>query len=159
VTPALRRLAAADAPRLRLLWADEWSGDTMIVHGEVFRPEQLAGFVADDWAGVVTYIVRHNACEIVSLNSLQPNEGVGTALLEAVVEEARRHACRRVFISTTNDNLRALGFYQRRGFAIAAVRPGALEETRRRKPAIPLVGENGIPLCDEIELEMALPAG
>ena len=58
-------------PRLRQLWADEWSGETMIVHGEIFRPEQLEGFVADDWTGVVTYIVRDNACEIISLNSLR----------------------------------------------------------------------------------------
>ena len=158
MTPALRRLTVGDAPRLLELWADAWAGDTLIVHGEVFRPEQLEGFVADDWAGVVTYLVRDSECEIISLNSLEPSRGVGSALIEAVVREARRHACRRVFLSTTNDNLRALGFYQRRSFAITALRPGALNEARRRKPAIPLIGENGIPLRDEIELEMRLPA-
>lgn len=159
MTLAVRRLTIGDAPRLRQLWTDEWAADTVIVHQEVFRPEQLEGFVVDDWAGVVTYLVRDSECEIISLNSPEPNRGVGSALIEAVVEEARRHACRRVFLSTTNDNLRALGFYQRRGFAIAAVRLRALNETRRRKPAIPLIGENGIPLRDEIELEMPLPAG
>ena len=75
MTPALRRLTIGDAPRLRQLWTDEWAGDTMIVHGEVFRPEQLEGFVADDWAGVVTYLVRDGECEIISLNSLEPNRG------------------------------------------------------------------------------------
>ena len=158
MTPALRRIDHADLPRLRRLWADEWAGDTIIVHGETFRPEQLEGFVADDWAGVVTFFVRDSECEIVSLNSLEPNRGIGSALIDAVVEDARRQACRRVFLSTSNDNLRALGFYQRRGFALAAVRPGAINETRRRKPAIPLIGDDRIPLRDEIELEMCLPA-
>jgi hypothetical protein len=57
---------------------------------------------------------------------------------------------------TTNDNLDALRFYQKRGFRIAGVRPNALDLSRRIKPEIPLVGEDGIPLRDEIELEMAL---
>ena len=133
MTLAVRRLTIGDAPRLRQLWTDEW-------------------------AGVVTYLVRGSECEIISLNSPEPNRGIGSALIEAVVEEARRQACRRVFLTTTNDNLRALGFYQRRGFAITAVRRGALCETRRRKPAIPVMGENGIPLRDEIELQMPLSA-
>jgi GNAT superfamily N-acetyltransferase len=156
VTPAVRRTTARDLPRLRQLWREQWSGEEMIVHGEVFRPEQLEGFEADDWAGAVSYLIRNGECEIISLNSLQPNRGIGSALLEAVVQEARRQACRRVFLSTTNDNLDALGFYQRRGLEICAVRRRAVDETRKRKPSIPVVGENGIPLRDEIELEMPL---
>jgi GNAT superfamily N-acetyltransferase len=157
VTPALRRGSAADVPWLRPLWSDEGSGDTIIMHGEIFRPEQLEGFVADDRAGVVTYVLRDRGCEIIRLNSLEPNRGIGSTLIEAVVEEARRQACRRAFLSTTSGNSRALGFYQHRGFTLAAVRPGAINETRRRKPGIPLLEENGIPLRDEIEPEMRLP--
>jgi hypothetical protein len=61
-----------------------------------------------------------------------------------------------VFVITTNDNLEALGFYQRRGLRLACIRRGAVDESRKRKPSIPLIGENGIPLRDEIELEMRL---
>jgi len=157
VTPPLRRVSDTDLPRLRQLRTDGWAGDTMIVHGEICRPEGPEGFVADDWAGVVTYLVRDRECKIISLNGLEPNRGIGSALIEAVVEDARGQACPRVFLSTTNEYSRALGFYQRRGFTLAAVRPGAINETRGRKPAIPLLGENGIPLRDEIELEMRLP--
>jgi hypothetical protein len=60
---------------------------------------------------------------------------------------------------TTNDNLHALGFYQKRGFEIVTVYRGAVNESRKRKPTIPLVGMNGIPLRDEIELEMSLRGG
>jgi ribosomal protein S18 acetylase RimI-like enzyme len=152
----LRRLAPEDLPRLREFWEEHWGGGEMIVHGEVFRPEHLEGLVIDDWVGVVTYSLRGDACEIISLNSFREQRGIGTALIDAVVKEARQHACRRVFLSTTNDNLAALGFYQKRGFGIVRIRRGAIDESRKRKPGIPLMGANGIPLRDEIELEMRL---
>jgi GNAT superfamily N-acetyltransferase len=152
----LRRLTADDLPRLRQFWRENWGGEEMIVHGEVFWPEQLEGFVSGDWAGIVTYSIRSNECEIISLNSLREGQGIGSELIEAVVNQARQAACRRVFVSTTNDNLQALGFYQRRGLRLACIRRGAVDESRKRKPGIPLIGENGIPLRDEIELEMRL---
>jgi DNA-3-methyladenine glycosylase I len=83
--------------------------------------------------------------------------GIGTALIEAVADEAGKRGCRRVTLSTTNDNLHSLGFYQRRGFELVSIRRGAVTESRKRKPGIPLLGENEIPLRDEIELELRLP--
>ena len=56
---------------------------------------------------------------------------------------------------TTNDNLHALRFYQRKGFTLAGLRPNALAQTRKQKP-VPLLGADGIPIRDEIELEMIL---
>jgi hypothetical protein len=56
-------------------------------------------------------------------------------------------------VTTTNDNLNALRFYQRRGFRMTEVRPGAVDRARSQKPSIPLVGEFGIPIHDEIDLE------
>ncbi len=159
--PAIRPLTPADLPRLRRFWIDHWAGDVMIVHGETFRPEQLEGFVAEqgpDWLGLVTVCIRGGGCEILSLDSLQEGQGLGSELMERVVQMARSRRCQRLFLSTTNDNLQALGFYQKRGFEIVAVRRGALAETRRIKPDIPLVGRNGIALRDEIELELPLEA-
>ena len=97
-----------------------------------------------------------NECEIVSLDSARQGMGVGTMLIHNVVEEARKKDCRRIFLITTNDNLNALGFYQKRGFELVAVHRGALEKSRKIKPGIPLMGANNIPLRDEIELEMIL---
>ena len=152
----LRRLNREDLPRLRQFWAEHWGGDEMIVHNEIFQPEQLEGFVTRDWAGVVTFTIKGDQCEIISLDSLDEGRGIGTALINAVASEARSHSCCRLFLSTTNDNLHALHFYQKRGFELAALRRGALNESRKIKPAIPLLGEDGIPLRDEIELEMSL---
>ena len=152
----LRRLAPADLPRLQRFWIEHWAGDEMIVHGEVFRPEQLQGFVTEDWDGVVTYCIRGGECEIISLDSLGEGQGIGTALVKAVIAEARKGGCSRVVLSTTNDNLRALGFYQRRGFALVQVRSGAVDKSRKLKPGIPTTGMDGIPLRDEIELALKL---
>jgi hypothetical protein len=58
---------------------------------------------------------------------------------------------------TTNDNFPALRFYQKRGFRIVAVHPGAVERSRVMKPSIPLWGIDSIPIRDEIELEIPLP--
>ncbi len=77
-------------------------------------------------------------------------------LIEAVKQAAVSAGCRRLWLITTNDNLHALRFYQKRGFRLVAVYPNALEESRRLKPEIPLVGLDGIPLRDELELELAL---
>ncbi len=156
MTVELRRVTSEDLPRLRQFWSEHWGGAEMIVHGEVFRPEQLQGFVADGWAGIVTYIIVGDECEIISLDSLQAGRGIGTALINGVVDEARRNGCRRVYLSTTNDNLGALGFYQRHGFELVRIRRGAIDESRRLKPGIPLIGENRIRIRDEVELELPL---
>ena len=107
-----------------------------------------------DKVGLLTYEILDAECEIVTLDSVRPGAGVGSALVQAVNTAARRAGCRRLWLVTTNDNLHALGFYQRRGFAIVAVHRDAVEQARRIKPQIPRVGQRGIPIRDELELEM-----
>jgi GNAT superfamily N-acetyltransferase len=153
---AIRPLTVSDLPRLVEFWKEYWGGDEMIVHGELFRPGQLNGFVTEDWSGVITYYIKNDSCEIISLNSLKENQGIGTALIDKVANEARQQNCQRLFLVTTNDNLHALGFYQRYGFELACIRRGAVDGARKIKPGIPMIGMNDIPLHDEIELEMSL---
>ena len=75
-------------------------------------------------------------------------------MIEAVRLLARRQGCTRLWVITTNDNVDALRFYQRRGFRLVRVHRGAVDRSRARlKPEIPSVGAYGIPLRDEIELE------
>ena len=131
----------------------------MISRGNVYRPEQLEGFVVeegDEWIGLLTFFIKDSECEVTSIDSLREGQGIGSKLIDQAVEEARARGCRRLFLITTNDNLNALGFYQKRGFEIAAIYRGAVNESRKIKPGIPLVGYNNIPLRDEIELEMSL---
>jgi hypothetical protein len=71
-------------------------------------------------------------------------------------QEAIKQSCRRVWLITTNDNLNALRFYQRRGMRPVAVHRGAVDEARRIKPTVSLTGDHGIPIRDELEFELVL---
>jgi GNAT superfamily N-acetyltransferase len=155
----LRRLSPNDLPRLRQFWIDHWGSEEMITRGNIYRPEQLEGFVVEDgneWIGLLTFFIKDKESEVTSLDSLREGQGIGSLLIDKAIEEARARGCKRLFLITTNDNLHALGFYQKRDFEMVAVYRGAVNESRKRKPSIPLVGMNGIPLRDEIELEISL---
>jgi GNAT superfamily N-acetyltransferase len=106
-------------------------------------------------AGVLTYVIQGHECEVLTLHADPPGTGAGTALIEAVKAVARAAGCTRLWLITTNDNVDALRFYQRRGFRLAQLHPGAVDDSRARlKPEIPRVGDHGIPLRDELELEL-----
>ena len=155
----LRTLTQHDLPRLRQMWKQNWGAEFVVAHGVIYQPDTLEGFIAYDgpqWVGEITYAFSDGECEIVSLDSEREGQGLGTKLINAVVEEARKQECRRVFLVTTNDNLNALGFFQKRGFALVKINRGAVNESRKIKPSIPFIGMNGIPLRDEIELEIML---
>lgn len=156
---AIRALTAADRGWLRALITRRWGAEIVVVHGAVYRPHALDGFVAEQDgapAGVLTYHVAGDACEIVTLDSLREGMGIGTALIAAAREVAQQSGCGRLWLITTNDNTHALRFYQRRGFVLAALRRDAVSTARRIKPEIPLIGDDGIPIRDEIELELLL---
>jgi ribosomal protein S18 acetylase RimI-like enzyme len=123
------------------------------------HPAMLA-WVDGELAGVATYVVGDGECELLTLYAATRFTGVGSALVAAVRDAARSAACTRLWLVTTNDNVDALRFYQRRGFRLARLRPGAVDESRRTlKPEIPTTGAYGIPLRDELELEMDVSAG
>jgi GNAT superfamily N-acetyltransferase len=154
-----RPLSAKDIPGVRQWWVEHWGGEIIIVHGETFHPDALAGFVAQEdgqWVGLVTYRIDRQECEIMSLDSLREGKGTGTRLMQSAIQAAREAGCSRVRVTTTNDDLNALKFYQKMGFALVALRRNAMDETRKVKPLVPLIGMNGIPLRDEIELEFLL---
>lgn len=155
---AIRPIRLEDKPWIRQLMRDHWAAEMVFVHGMRFHPHELPGFIAEigaEKAGLVTYSITGVHCEIITLDSLAPGKGIGGALIEAVKGIAEDSGCRRLYLVTTNNNLHALRFYQRKGFTLAALRPNAMEETRKLKP-VPLVDDNGIPIRDEIELEMTL---
>ena len=108
-------------------------------------------------AGVLTYVLAADCCEILTLHAAERGRGIGTALVAVVERIAHDHGCRRLWVLTTNDNLDALRFYQRRGFRLAELHPGAIEAARANlKPEIPRCGEHDIPIRDELILEKLL---
>jgi ribosomal protein S18 acetylase RimI-like enzyme len=156
---SIRPIQPSDAAMVRAFWQEHWGSDRMLVHGDAYYAQDLPGYVASreqTVLGLVPYRIEGDACEVMSLDSLEEGRGLGSALLNAVTGAARAAGCKRVYLSTTNDNTYALRFYQKRGFRLCALRPGAVSESRRLKPSIPLCGFDGIPIRDEIELELWL---
>lgn len=154
----IRPIAPGDAAWVERLIVEHWFESSVVAHGVIYYPHELPGFAAmnDELpVGLVTYHMSKDECEIVTLDSANPGIGIGTALLEAVRQEAKQRGCSRLWLVTTNDNLEALGFYQKRGFVLVKVHRNAIERSRKLKPAIPLYGLEGIPIRDEIELEMS----
>jgi GNAT superfamily N-acetyltransferase len=151
----VRAVREDDRPMVEWLTAELWGAPEVVVHDMMFHPAVLPGFIAERAGrivGLLTYHVSANALEIVTLNALHRRTGIGTLLIEAAQQEAKHRRCREVTLTTTNDNIDALRFYQRRGFRMSALRPGVIERSRLQKPEIPRTGDYGIPLRDEIDL-------
>ena len=95
--------------------------------------------------------------ELAALLAVDPGSGVGSALVAELVEQARAGGAHEIRVTTTNDNLTALAFYQRRGFRLVELRAGAVDDARRTvKPSIAEIADNGLPIRDELELSLGL---
>jgi predicted acetyltransferase/predicted N-acetyltransferase YhbS len=135
-----------------------WSSHAIVSRARIHDAASLPSLIAEidgQPVGLLTHASSADGLEVVSLDSLRERQGVGSALLEVATRLAADRGCRRIWLVTTNENLAALGFYQRRGFRLAALRPGAVDAARRLKPSIPIVA-GGVPVADEIELERVL---
>jgi ribosomal protein S18 acetylase RimI-like enzyme len=148
-----------DRPFMREFIARRWFGEAVIIHGQFYYPAELPGFIAQQdhlASGLITYQIRKSECEIITLDSLVQGMGIGSHLIQKVKHTAIETGCNRLTVITTNDNLEAIGFYQKRGFRIREISTGAVEKARELKPTIPMTGNNNIPIRDEILLEMSL---
>ena len=164
----VRPLIDADQRWLPGFFQTHWGSTRQVTRGAVFVAHELPGFVAElhsgshpeqsidsEVVGLITYrFLDEYTGEVATLNSLSEGIGIGGTLLQAVVDVAQAKDCTRLIVVTTNDNLHALRFYQKQGFVLAELRANSLAQARYLKPEIPLVGRDGIPLRDEIELEM-----
>jgi ribosomal protein S18 acetylase RimI-like enzyme len=140
--------------------AESWGTPAVARLGELVDPTRLPGFIAildGQRAGLASYAVRGDECELVTIRSVREGRGVGRALLDAVHDAAVEAGCTRLWLITTNDNLRALKLYQRWGMEIVAFHRHAATEARRHlKPSIPERSADGIPIAHELELELRL---
>jgi ribosomal protein S18 acetylase RimI-like enzyme len=136
-----------------------WGSPEMVISSGVYDCSVLDGFAVvkeEVITGLITYIIKDNECEIISLDSVAEGRGIGTSLVQEVEKLAVEKKCELIKLITTNDNLHALKFYQKRGYFLSRIINNAVEEARKIKPEIPYIGNNGIPIRDEIELIKAL---
>jgi ribosomal protein S18 acetylase RimI-like enzyme len=152
VTFEVRPLAEGDRGWVAETIRERWGSDEQAGHGVVYRPAELPGFVALDGerrVGLLTYVHDGGELEVVTIDAFEPRRGVGRALIDAV----RALGAERVWLVTTNDNVAAQRFYEAVGFRLVAVHADAVARSRELKAEIPLVGEDGTPIEDELEYE------
>ncbi|WP_243456535.1 GNAT family N-acetyltransferase [Mobilitalea sibirica] len=138
---------------------EEWICPPSISRGRIIDTTILPGFLfIEDKVikGVVTYHIENEECEIVTLNSFEENRGIGSALIKEVLDMAKKNNCQRLWLITTNDDIKAIRFYQKKGFDLKAAHINAIEVSRKLKPSIPLIGMDDIPIKHEMEFEIAL---
>ena len=151
------RINSLNRNRIDTFIKQHWYTTTMIIRGKEIDMTKTEGFYFNDGEDIIcliTYIVYDNILEITSLDSLHENQGIGSKLVEAVIHEAKERKLEKIVLITTNDNINAIKFYQKRGFDMVRLFHDALEVSRKLKPEIPLIGENSIPLRHEIEFEL-----
>jgi GNAT superfamily N-acetyltransferase len=151
--PPIRPAGAADTGWISQFLRERWGAAIVVVHGEVIDASRLPALIAEPRRGLATYRrLSDDDAELVTLDAVPAGIGTGTALLDALTIRLCAEGCVRLWLTMTNGNLSALQFYLRRGFRLTAVRPGAVDAARKLKPTIPLFGEEGIPLQDELDL-------
>ena len=155
------QFAASEDDRewLRRLWLETWGSTTMVTRGTERDLASAEAYIA--WhehrpVGAVAVDCASPEAELLSLDAVESRHGVGTALLRAAEDAARRRGCRHMVVITSNDNLTALRFYQRRGYRMTGIGADVIDAARLLKPAIPALGDHGIPLHDEVELRKTL---
>lgn len=145
--------------KVKELFIREWNSDVMVSKGHQHFVENLeAVLVLDDYkiVGVLTFNLTNNEVEIVSLDSFDERKGIGVQLLDFALNHFKNLNLDRIWLITSNDNCHAMRFYQKRGWKMVNIHLNAIENARKIKPEIPLIGYDGIPILHEIEFEYSL---
>lgn len=153
-------LSDVDRPWAERLISRYFVSPQIVSRGRLHDVRGLPGLVAVDNGlpcGVLVYDPADPPnWEVLVLLAEPSRRGTGRLLLQAIVGQARTAGCKRLWLTTTNDNGSAIAFYQSSGWQMAAVHEGAMAEARRIKPDIPELADDGTPITDEIEFELLL---
>ncbi|MFO1259104.1 MAG: GNAT family N-acetyltransferase [Gammaproteobacteria bacterium] len=155
----IRSLTQDDALWLKNVIDNDWGGNPLVVRTVSYYPHKMAGLVAFQGAkriGVLSYEIRKEICEIIVFEVFDKFQGIGTQMLDSLKEIVKKEGCKQIYLMTTNDNLDALRFYQKRGFIISGIHIDSVKKSREIKPTIGLTGDYGIPVRDEIDLTLDL---
>lgn len=107
--------------------------------------------------GILTFFEDQTDVHIVSLNAFVFGKGIGSQLLEELESIAKGRKKKTIFVETTNDNCKAIKFYQTHGFDMYQLKINEVSSQRILKPSIPLNGCYGIPIKHIIKFKKCLP--
>jgi ribosomal protein S18 acetylase RimI-like enzyme len=134
-----------------------WGEEEQLTFDRKFMVAELPAFAAqleNSIIGFISSTETDDAIMIVALGVLPQyqSSGVGRGLVEKVEAEAKKLLKKRLLVSTSNDDLPALAFYQLVGFQIYEVKPNVIAE----KHGSVLEGIGRLPLRDELRLRKTL---
>lgn len=155
ITMSTVKITAENRSRVIDFFQKHWGSPEMVISSGVYDCSNLDGFIFEEnnrILGLVTYVFHEKEVEVISLDSIVEGKGIGSCLMKEVEHFVQQQGIATISLVTTNDNLNALKFYQKRGYKLDAIFPNAVKQAREIKPSIPLVGYNGIPITDEIRL-------
>jgi len=155
----VRELAPSDRQWKQATLEAGWGSTVVARLGELLDAAQLPGFVAEhdhERVGLATVALRDDGLEVVTIQSLLEARGIGQALMDRIRDHGLNVGAERIWLTTTNDNVRAFGFYQRWGMNLVQLITDGVAESRRVKPSIPRIAKNGIPMRHELEFELRL---
>ncbi len=118
-------VAQPSESRLYLL-AEVDAGDGGIADSDIVSGRGAAsGAVMAGYAGMM-FIPGGTQADVLTIAVRQARwgQGIGSALLGALLDAARERGCTEVFLEVRADNSRAHGLYRRRGFADIGLRRG-----------------------------------
>ena len=145
--------ARDDTGWVRRFVAELWGEGQQLAFGREFNPVDHVAYYGRAGNSLIAFIslAEDEGDLIIVALGVYPEyqrSGIGTSLVEKAELEARRSGKKRMLVSTSNDNLPALGFYQALGFQVFEVEPNAIA----RKHGKILAGIGGLPIRDELRL-------
>jgi ribosomal protein S18 acetylase RimI-like enzyme len=135
---SVRPLTEADRPWARRLIAETWGVPVVSPSGVYDDPAAFEGFVADDGGhpvGLLLHRIDDGRCEVVALVVQEQRKGHGRALMEAARDVSRDAGCDRLWLITTDENPRALAFYQSLGMTETQRHVNFVDTVRKSKPS------------------------
>lgn len=134
-----------------------WGEEEQLTFDRKFAVAELPAYVAkveNHTIGFISFGETREAVIVVAMGVLPQYQyfGIGKRLIRKVEIEAKRLRKRKMLVSTSNDDLPALAFYQSRGFHIYEVKPNVIAQ----KHGAVLRGIGGLPVRDELRLQKTL---
>ncbi|WP_274309961.1 GNAT family N-acetyltransferase [Solibacillus daqui] len=160
---SIKPITIHNRKRVHQFFKEHWGSTQMIISSGIYNCDQLDGYIYEKdekILGLLTYVFHEDVLEVISLDSVIEGQGIGSKLMQEVELLAKHKGMLKITLLTTNDNINALKFYQKKGYRIVKVIPNAVAKACMIKPSIPLIGYEAIPLHDELELvKLLIKAG
>jgi ribosomal protein S18 acetylase RimI-like enzyme len=144
-------------------WREFTGGSPVIGLLRSYEPSDVEGLAWEDeeinHRALVSWWIDRDRAEIVSVHAEPTGSGAGTRVMDAAEADLRSRGVTTVVLATINDNVRALSFYQRRGYRLIRLHLDAMDKVRDVKLGVPDLGQDGMPLRDmwELEKDLSMP--